>query len=75
MSEPGGHQSSGMSFEIHRDILYMWHLSDPTQERRRLSELDQKETVLGRATAKEIEVQFIALWYQETLGHVIEQTV
>ena len=56
-------------------MLCKWDLSDPTHERRRLSELDQKETVVGRATAKEIEVQFIALWYQETLGHVIERTV
>ena len=38
-------------------------LSDPTQIRRRLSELDQKGTVVGRATAEEIEVQFITLWY------------
>jgi hypothetical protein len=45
-------------------------VSDPTHERRRLNELDQNETVVGRATAEEIEVQFIALWYQETLGHV-----
>lgn len=46
----------------------------PHDERRRLNELDRIETVVGRATAEEIEVQFIALWYQETLGDVMEST-